>query len=162
MQGVPFAATSLVSIKGQNAPSLLFTYSQNPNTATLMFGALATSFGTQFQQIKLSQGGFMLPYAADAGNDQVDELVLYTSALNNNPLMRHILIFSTKDFSAAGYFADISSADHDFRGVALGYLGGTGDLRTVAGRKDLIALYADPKGNSSLLIRRANLNFMLP
>lgn len=145
--------------------AILLTDTQDKNSVAVLYGPTVEGFGIQAQQTNLMAGGFMLPYAGDADGDMNDEIGLYTSAPNKNPLIRHLMILSYKKNSIdiVTPIADIANPTENFRAMALEYLGDGNDLRRQRQRKDLIALVEDPqKGSSRLLVRRSDLNYRFP
>lgn len=145
--------------------AILFTDTQDKNSVAVMYGTTVEGFGIQAQQTNLMPDGFMLPYAGDADGDMNDEIGLYTSAPNRNPLIRHLLLLSYKknNIDIVTPIADIASSTENFRAMALEYLGDASDLRRQRQRKDLIALVEDPqKGSSRLLVRRSDLSYRFP
>lgn len=144
---------------------ILFTDTQDKNSVAVMYGPTAADFAIQAQQTNLMPAGVMLPYAGDADGDTNDEIGLYTSAPNRNPLTRHLLLLSYKNnnINITAPIADIANPTENFRAMALEYLGDANDLRRQKQRKDLIALVEDPRrGSSRLLVRRSDLNYRFP
>lgn len=169
LKRVPFAALAPLRTinRADMAPqtSILFTYSQERNSVSVLFGTKPGTFSLQSQQNELMPGGLMLPYAGDVDDDMNDEIGLYTMAPNGDPLIRHLLILSYRKDSIDinNPIADIANPTENFRAMALEYLGNESDLRRQKKRKDLIALVEDPVGGSShLMVRRSDPGYRFP
>ena len=161
----PFRATTVLHVAGQD-PSLLMTVSQQQNYLGVLYGATAPGFTVQ-AMTTWAPSGLMLPYAGDATGDQLDEIGLYTMALNGNPLTRHLQLLPYKSGSidTTNFIVDISTINDNFRAMSLDYLGDANDRRRSSLRKDLITLIENPtnaNNQSQLVIYRANLNKRFP
>jgi hypothetical protein len=165
LAGAPLAALARIAISGQSLPSILFTYSQNPNTVSVLYGGLPISFAVQTPPVTVPADGILLPYAGDANGDGQDEIGLRTISPSKTLGTQHLLLLSSKKstIDPTAPIQDISSTTENYRGMALGFLAVGTDRRFVAHRKDLIALAENPGTlTSRLVVRRANLNYVFP
>lgn len=169
LKNVSFSALAALRIASQNnlfpRSAILLARTQDKNSISVLYGDTIESFGLQAQQTELLPDGFMLPYTGDADGDTNDEIIVYTTAPNSNPLVRHLLILSYKlnTINIMNPIADIANPAENFRAVALAYLGDRDDRRRQRQRRDLIVLVEDPaSGRSRLMVRRSNLEYSFP
>jgi hypothetical protein len=166
LSNIPFAAVVPFKLKGVTDPALLYTYSNQASTVSVLSGSSAPMFKVLATKPLVAQN-ITLPYAGDADGNGQDEIGLYSIAPNNSGT-RYLQLLSytgsSKAIDTAMPIFEISSMMENYRGMALGFLAKfkNGDLRRDMNRKDLIMLVETPGAGSKLVIRRGNLNYQFP
>lgn len=157
----PLRTTALLRSTSAN-PLIVLAVSQQPNYFAVLSGATFPGFALVGQIATTTATGLIQVYTGDADGDRLDEIGLYSLAINGLAAPQNLQLFSFKGNAiSATPLADIPHGTDNFRGMALEYLGLAGDRRRDALRKDLIALIENKTG-SQLLISRANLNYRFP